>query len=231
MTTMSDELCDFNNLVMLKNHLCHITESDLLKLYQDYGAYLAFLDSVALMTQTDSGFLLFSDVFLQKILSVINIHRFDFDDMKRVPGEEDPNEYLSVRDCVNDIIDYIHAVQGYSPEFANELRKDYLQFQEEARETKFRCSEDMLKSISYDAYVFRYLMEGKQANLADEEHNVYSLNYLMKAVPEFFQDPEINRRAIEVLDRVGEHAPILSTRKKHVKKAKEELISLLPKED
>ena len=53
----------------------------------------------------------------------------------------------------------------------------------------------------------------------------------MKAVPEFFQDPEINRRAIEVLDRVGEHAPILSTRKKHVKKAKEELISLLPKED
>lgn len=228
---MSEELMDFNNLVMLKNHLCYITESDLMKLYQNYGAYLAFLDSVALLTQVDSGFLLFSDVFLHKILSVINIHRFDFDDMKRVPGEENPEEFLSVRDCVNDIIEYIHGVQGYSEELANELRKDYLAFQEEARETKFRCTEDMLKSIAYDAYVFRYLMEGKQANLADEEHNVYSLNYLMKAVPEFFQDPEINRRAIEVLDQAGKHAPVLSTRKKHIKKAKEGILSLMQKED
>lgn len=228
---MPEELCDFNNLIMLKNHLCRIPESELLKLYQDYGAYLSFLDSVALLTQNDSGFILFSDVFIQKILSVINIHRFDFDDMKRVPGEENPEEYSTVRECVNDIIDYMHAVQGYSDELANALRKSYFEFQEEARETKFRGSEDMLKSVAYDAYVFRYLMEGKQANLADEEHNIYSLNYLMKAVPEFFQDPEINRRAIEVLDRAGEHAPLLSTRKKHVKKAKEGLLSLVQKED
>ena len=35
---MSEELMDFNNLVMLKNHLCYITESDLMKLYQRKSA-------------------------------------------------------------------------------------------------------------------------------------------------------------------------------------------------
>ncbi|MBP5678679.1 MAG: hypothetical protein J6X28_02475 [Bacilli bacterium] len=215
---MSEELMDFNNMLMLKNHLCSISESDLLKIYQDVGAYVSFLDAVALLGKNDSGFLLFSDSFISKILTVAQIHRFDLNDS-------------DIKDAVNSIIDYLNQIKSYSQELKNSIKNGYLAYHEDLRECTFHSTEAFLQSLSYDAYVFRYLIEGRQDELTDETNLILSIHYLMATVPEFFQDPEINQRARDVLDRVGNNSPTFGARKKHVKKEKEGLLKLLPKEE
>ena len=77
---MTDEMIDFNNILVLRNQLIAVPIEELCKLYQDKDRYISFLDSVALLSNKDSAFLFFSGEFKKKILSVVQIHRFDFDD-------------------------------------------------------------------------------------------------------------------------------------------------------
>ena len=73
-------LDDYINLLALKNQLINAKLSTLMKDYkEDYLLYLQFLESVYMLLETDSGFLLFSQEAKDKIYSIIDIHRFDDD--------------------------------------------------------------------------------------------------------------------------------------------------------
>ena len=215
---MPEDLVEFNNIITLRNHLCRFTEKQLLDIYQDPGAYVTFLDAVALLADVDSAFLLFSDVFLEKILSVIQIHRFNFEEKE-------------ISECVNGIIAYINDIKTYPDNLKNSLKNGYLTYQEEVRETKFHSTEELLASLAYDAYVFACLRDGKENQIVDDKYYLLSLNFLMKSVPEFFKDPEVAARAMSVLDRVGKDAKMLSPRKKHVKKVRENFINIVNSEE
>ena len=58
-----------------------------------------------------------------------------------------------------------------------------------------------------------------------------SLNYLMKACPEFFQDLRVKKDAMTLLDQAGSHRSFLGVRKKFVKGMKENLESITKKEE
>ena len=215
---MPEEFLDFNNMIVLRSALCSAPDKDLQRVYSEPSAYLSFLDSVAILTQNDGPFLLFADIFLDKILNVVSIHRFDFDDPE-------------VKACCNDIIDYVNYLKAMPESQVNMLKNNYLAYEEDLRECTFHTTEAFLASLLYDAYVFQYLLTGRQDELRDETNVILSLNYLMKSVPEFFQNPEINQRAMSILNRVGENARAFSARKRHIKRAKETLNSIQQKEE
>ena len=54
---MTDEMIDFNNVLVLRNQLIAVPIEELCKLYQDKDRYISFLDSVALLSNKDSAFL------------------------------------------------------------------------------------------------------------------------------------------------------------------------------
>ena len=215
---MSEEMQDFNNVLTLRNHLSVVPKDQLIEMYQDKGHYLTFLNAVVALSEMDSAFLLFSEEFLERINDVIQIHRFDFSE-------------IEIKDCINDIIGYLNQVRAMSPTKVNLLKNGYLAYQEEQRSMVFHSTEEMIRSLAYDAVVFTSLREGNSDDIQDENHFLMSFNYLVKACPEFFQDPKIAADAIKVLDRVGRHSGKFSAKKKFVKQVRREFESILQKEE
>ena len=121
---MSEELVDFGNLITLKNQLCALDRKQLMQMYQDKGSYLTFLNAVVSLIENDIGFLLFSDEFLEKILLISQIYRFEFKEHE-------------VRDCINDIITYVNGIKALSDESKKTLMNGYLAYQEDMREASF----------------------------------------------------------------------------------------------
>ena len=215
---MSDEMLDFNNVLALRNHLSVLSREKLEEMYQDKGSYLTFLNAIVALSECDSAFLLFSDDFLEKILYVVQVHRFDFEEKE-------------VKECINDIIGYVNQIKVMPQEKKNILKNGYLTYQEEQRGVSFHTTESLIASLSYDAVVFSSLRDGTPEAIQDEEYFLMSLNYLMKACPEFFQDPKITADTISVLERVGSHSRMFSTKKKFVKQVREEFESISKKEE
>ena len=215
---MSEELVDFGNLITLKNQLCALDRKQLMQMYQDKGSYLTFLNAVVSLIENDIGFLLFSDEFLEKILLISQIYRFEFKEHE-------------VRDCINDIITYVNGIKALSDESKKTLMNGYLAYQEDMREASFHTTNAFLSSLAYDAVVFAALRDGEIDKIKDEEYFLMSLNYLMKACPEFFQDPRVKKDAMTLLDQAGSHRSFLGVRKKFVKGMKENLESITKKEE
>ena len=117
---MMSPVKQLSNILVLRNHLVKIPESKLIEMYSNYDYYLAFLNSLWLLIENDSAFLLFDDSMLKKILSVIQIYRFDAKDE-------------GVKKEVNDIIDYINGLRSCDEAKKNTLKNNYLAFQEEKR--------------------------------------------------------------------------------------------------
>lgn len=215
---MTEELIDFNNIITLRNHLCRVPMKRLLEMYQDKESYITFLDSIALLAENDSAFLLFADELLEKILSIVQIHRFDFEEKE-------------VKDCINGIIGYVNQIKTYPDGLANVLRNGYLTYQEDLREADFLTTEGLLTSLSYDAVVFACLRDGDIHKIQDDEYALMSLNYLMKSVPEFFKDPQVCLRVQTLLDRIGKNSKLLSSKKKFVKKIRTNFENFIQKEE
>lgn len=215
---MSEEMLEFNNIITLRNHLCRFPLKKLMEIYQDKSKYISFVDAVALLMNCDSAFLLFSDEFLEKILSVLQIHRFDFEEHE-------------VGDCINGIISYINDVKTYPQELKNQLKNGYLAYQEDLREVTFKTTLELLSSISFDAFVFACLRDDQMDRIQDDKYFLMSFNYLMKSVPEFFQDPEVCKRASLMIDRIGRETRPLSQQKKYYKKVRSNFQELLQKEE
>ena len=201
---MPEEMLDFHNLLTIRNQLVKASDEKLRELYQDKGSYVTFLDTVILLTESDSAFLLFSDQFIDKILSVVQLHRFDF--------EED-----EIKEAINGIITYMNHIRTYSSDLVNQLKNGYLAYQEDLREAEFHSDEAFFKSLSYDAVVFSALREGKPESVEDDSYFLMSLNFLLKSCPELFQDATVKKGATVLLDRAYRHSGILSSKKKMVK--------------
>ena len=208
----------FNNILVLRNHLAKLPESKLCSIYNDYDYYLAFLNNVWLLAENDSGFLLFDDSFLDKILSVIQIHRFD--------GKDE-----GVRQEVNDIIDYVNGIKSYSQGMKNSLKNNYLAFQEATRGATFYSTEGLIDSLSYDALVFSALQNDNMDSIIHDEHFLLSLNYLIYSCKELFQDKKVLERAKKRLEEVNKNTKALSKTKKLIKQTKEHLNNINQKED
>ena len=215
---MTDEMIDFNNILVLRNQLIAVPIEELCKLYQDKDRYISFLDSVALLSNKDSAFLFFSGEFLKKILSVVQIHRFDFDD------EE-------VNKVINSIITYINQISNYSSSLVNLLKNNYLAFQEEQRETTFHSDDELFRSLAYDAWVFAALIDGNLESIQDGNLFLLSFNFLLKNCPELFQDKNVRDNATALLDNVEQSTWIFGPKKRQVEKALENYKKVVKKED
>ena len=76
---MNEEKTRFLNVLNLKKRLINFINSTLREIYKDdYDSYLLFLDSVRLLINNETAFLLLNnEEYIDKILSVISIHGLD----------------------------------------------------------------------------------------------------------------------------------------------------------
>lgn len=180
---------DYINLLALKNQLINADLKTLMKDYEEnYLLYLQFLESVYMLLETDSGFLLFSEEAKEKIYSIIDIHRFDDD--------------KEVSACVNELIGYLNAMNGYQPEVKKLMKEQYLAYQEEIRQIRILNGETLIQLMSYDALcLFSLNTQDELVLKPNEEYSfLSSLNYLVNTCPELFKDPDIKKNAEKALD-------------------------------
>ena len=210
---IEDERLDFENLVFLRNQLS-VADMGLLKeVYSDMDNYINFLDTMVLLTQVDGGFLLMSTDYYDRILTIVDLHRFDAEDM--------------VRKVANDIILYINQVKAEHDNSLNtRLLIQYKEYHEDLREVEFDSIQDLINSIAYDAIVLLALSKNKLEIIDNEDYFMYSLNYIMKCFPEYFQDEGFKNRAIEALKTIYNNQSIF---KRDKKKYSKEIINNIQK--
>lgn len=201
-------LDDYINLLALKNQLINAKLSTLMKDYKEnYLLYLQFLQSVYMLLETDSGFLLFSEEAKEKIYSIIDIHRFDDD--------------KEISACVNEIIGYLNAMNGYSPEMKKLMKEQYLAYQEDIRQINILNGETLINLMAYDALCLFSLNTQDEFNIKPNEEYLFlsSLNYLIGTCPEIFNDPDIKKNAEKAIDIIMKNGGFLNFKgKKYSKK-------------
>lgn len=215
---MSDAYLEFANELTLRNQLIMLDSKQLREIYQDKGDYLIFLNSVISLIQHDSPILLFSPDFLDKIYDTIEIHRFHFSEKE-------------VYDCVNEIIGYLNHVKTMNPMEQSIVKGFYMATQEMIREISFHDSNSFLASMGYDAVLFHALKDNNLDSLQDPDYPIMSLNFLIKACPDFFRDPDIQKRAMEVINRVGEKTRPFTSKKKYIKRLLQNVQNIPKKEE
>lgn len=186
---MNYSVDDYINLLALKNQLINAKLSVLMEDYEkDYLLYLQFLESVYMLFDTDSGFLLFSEEAKEKIYSIIDIHRFDDD--------------KEISECVNEIIGALNSMNGYTPEMKKLMKEQYLAYQEEIRKVHILNGDTLVQLMAYDALCLSSLNTDGELQLKENEEYSFlsSLNYLVETCPELFNDPDIKKNADKAID-------------------------------
>lgn len=186
---MNYSVDDYINLLALKNQLINAKLSVLMEDYEkDYLLYLQFLESVYMLFDTDSGFLLFSEDAKEKIYSIIDIHRFDDD--------------KEISECVNEIIGALNSMNGYTPEIKKIMKEQYLAYQEEIRKVHILNGDTLVQLMAYDALCLSSLNTDGELQLKENEEYSFlsSLNYLIETCPELFNDPDIKKNADKAID-------------------------------
>lgn len=208
---------EFINLLRLKNQLIMFSSNELVEIYEKEEDFLCFIDTIALLTEVESSFLLFSEAFSDKICTVLQDHRF--------------NCSSDIKQSINEIISYLNGLKGYSTGYINILKNSYLSYQEQLRQVKFSTTEAFLASIADDAIVISSLKDGDLDKIEDGDYCMMSLNYFMNVCPELFENSEVFSRANSLLDKEIKESKIFSKRKKYVKETKERLINASKKEE
>lgn len=187
-------MTDFINVLCLKNQLLNVDEEKLMEVYQDYNNYMTFLDSVVVLTQIDSAFLLYKDMFSKKIEQIIGIHRYNTKDS-------------NVRAVINDIIGYLNSIKTYSPNYRNLLKDSYKSYHENVRKTYFKNSDELLYSMGYDAVVYAAITEDDMNLINQDDMFLSSINYLLETIPSIFDDPKVRERTLKKIDKLEKWAP------------------------
>ncbi len=199
-----NDLSEFCNLLILRNHLGLLSEEKIVEVYQDYDCYCVFLNTVLSLIEKDSGFLLLDDELIPKILLVIQIHRFDCND-------------ADVSSLANELIYYLNVISSYSPALKNTLKMQYLFYHQDLRGVTFQSYEKLLSSLSYDAIAFSALM-GDQMDIIRKDSNfMMSLSYFKEVCPEMFFDTNVGNRASQKLKEIYKNSKMFSSQKKYVK--------------
>ncbi len=181
---------DFQNVLCLRNQLINVPLPKLLEVYQDYDAYLIFLDSVAVMSAIDSAFLLFDDSFPEKIHKVIQIHRFSSKDSH-------------ISDVINSIIMYLNGIQSYSDNVKNSLKNGYLDYHEDIRDCQMDDNQVFLAALAYDAQVYVALENDTMENITEDDLFLSSINYLLETIPDLFKNSAVQKRVMDKLEELS----------------------------
>lgn len=188
-------LTDFENQLILKNQLITLSTGTLCELYSNMDIYPTFVDSVAHMINEESAFLYISDDFIEKIHSVLQLHRFDIKDKER-------------SSIINDIISCINEISNASTDMRQMMISGYIAYQTDIRDVEFDETEDFLCSLTSDAVVFLNLRKDVDAAVSDDL-TLASINYFLKMVPEFFRDSTVKSNAEKALDTIYKRSNIL----------------------
>lgn len=168
---------DFKNVIILKKQLITLDLDQLKEIYQDFDSYLVFLDTIAVMSNVDSAFLLLHDDFIPKIESIIQCHRFDVDS--------------DTWNLVNDAIQYLNLVKNYTPDYKKLLIGGYRAYQEDVRGKKVKDIDELLLLLAGDAYLV-VGMEEKDIDVAsDDDYFMSSLNYFIETCPEILEEEDM----------------------------------------
>ncbi len=184
---------DFVDCLCLKNQLVNAPLSKMMVDYQDYDCYAEFLLAVLVLRDTDSAFLLYDDSYCEKILQVLQIHRFD-------------GIQPDVKNTINDIIAYVNYIKGIPKNMKEVLKKEYRSYQENARKVNFSDEDCFKSSLAYDAIVFLAMEEHDFSRIKENDLFLASVNYFMEVIPGLFQDKDILQMSsdkIEQLTKTG----------------------------
>ena len=210
---MNYSVDDYINLLALKNQLINAKLSVLMEDYEkDYLLYLQFLESVYMLFDTDSGFLLFSEEAKEKIYSIIDIHRFDDD--------------KEISECVNEIIGALNSMNGYTPEMKKLMKEQYLAYQEEIRKVHILNGDTLVQLMAYDALCLSSLNTDGELQLKENEEYSFlsSLNYLIETCPELFNDPDIKKNADKAIDIIMKKGGFFNFKgRKYTRKTKDNI--------
>lgn len=214
---MSEELKDFYELLIIKNHLIKVPIEDLKKTYKSNEDFLWFLDAVALLTQKEKGFLLLSDEIKKRIITVIEDHKFDCD-----------SETLEV---INDTVVYFNQLENVNKLLKEIIRKSYIAYQEKIRGVNFLSEESLFESLSYDGIVFNALKDNDLSAIDDSDYFLLSISYLISSIPEFFQNDEVHSNTKQLIEEERKKSKVLSSRKRITKRMLKDLVEINKKEE
>ena len=169
---------DFTNVLCLRSQLVNLDEKDIVEYHKDYERYLTFIDTVAVMSEIDSAFLLFRDDFIDKIYSVIQIYRFDIKDNQ-------------IKEAINSIINYLNVV------------KSYHSWQEEVRNVWLKDESDLVYSLGYDAVVYAGIVDGDMDIITENDMFLSSINYFVETIPSIFENKDVQNRTMKLINKLG----------------------------
>lgn len=210
-------MTEFINMLRVKNQLISFSSNELVEIYKDINDLLVFIDTIALLSEYDSVFLLFRDDFKEKIYSVLQSHRFSCDS--------------EVKGIINEVISYLNGLGAYPDTMVNLLKNHYLAYQEELRHVEFSATDSFMSSIAEDAIVYEAITTGDFSKVDDSDYFMMSLNYLTEVCPELFKDEDVVKRSLSAVDSACREARIFSTRKKYIKESRDRLIKASKKEE
>lgn len=192
------------NLLAIKNQLVNLSVAELVERYRDIDEYYTFLETLIKLINTESTFLLCGSDYIDKVVTIVNIHRFDVDDKDFRLG-------------VSGIISYFNSVRSQDSNLKEILKAGYVSYQEDQRGITFYDMGAMLKSIAYDANVYQALQKGTIEKLGLDDYTLMSLTYLMNVYPEFFKDKNVNARAVKLIDSITSKTRFLSPSRRFAK--------------
>ena len=134
---MDEELLDDLSLLAFKNHLLCSSMEQLKNFYNDEEYFLCFLDTLALMSQREPAFFLLSPEIKNRIIGVIEIHKYSVSE--------------DVLDYINEVLIYLNNIENFPNEMVSLMLKSYIDFQESLRKVHFNNASEFLYALSYDA--------------------------------------------------------------------------------
>ena len=201
-------LDDFANVICLRNQLENVPLNTLLDVYKDDESFVAFLEAISVLSNTDSGFLLLDPLYMEKISSVINSRRWDI-------------ENIDVKKAINDLIGYMNELRNYPNNLKVSLLSAYIGYHEELRQVSFDDANLLKVTLGYDAVVYSALENGDLDIAKEDELFLMSTNYLLEIVPDIYKNEDYKNMTIERIDRIRKKSrffnPVIKTYSKNTK--------------
>lgn len=177
---------DFIDLLLIRNQLVYRSLEEIDEICQIEEQYGALIDSIAILLESDTGFLYLEESAIPKIEGIIDKYRFHFTNL----------DYTRV---VNDIIGGINIIKSEGEQEVNSRLEHYLCWHENVRKVTFRSEEDFIITLADDAIVYHMFSSGEP--IAIPSIIIYSsLNYFSEMCPEIFMNSILYDNAMQYLD-------------------------------
>lgn len=148
---------------LIKNNLIFTTTDQLLEECNNKKGYINFLHMINILFMNEPEFLIFADEEADKILQVIDVNRYKYNEDE-------------IKELERDIIINLNILKN-EPE-RDELKNEYIELQSESRLCYFETEKQLKDSIGYDALVIQALENNDLENIEDI-YFLISTSYLL----------------------------------------------------